>query len=638
MNAPCSPSDSPYRARAAIVALPGAAAIAAFVQWSDMVVGGTMAAGPFPPLAACLLWGALLLANTGWARRCGGKPLLNGAELLIVLAVWLCANMVAGRGLLHPLLCSLAGPAYVARSGAVQSAVAEHLPEWLAVTDRAAAAGFFEGAAGAVPWSAWARPLGTWALFLAAFLTANISLAALLERPWIRGERLAFPLVALATENMPEEGGGAMRSRRRALLAGMAFPLLLHGFGVANAYAPAVPCIPFWNDFSPSVTQRPWTAALPLYLNLYPLLIGVTFLAPADVSFGLWVFLLLHKVQMVAAAATGWSDGATGAASAPPYVEEQSAGAFLVLAGAYAVSAWRHARTSAARPPRWALWGLASGVAGLLAWCVGTGLPLWFAACFFGFVLGVAVVLARLMAEGGVPWILAPVLPDKLILSLTGSAVLGPEAVTRLMLHVQHLRDTRQMLAPAAVQAGRLREAAGARPGAFHLLVGSALVISLITGLAVALPVFYARGALLMAPASDGLQMSAVQIPAAAVAHASTRLSQAVQPSPAAGAAMAVGGAATWALTLLRARFAGWPLHPLGYALTGTLQLGYANKMLFSVFLGWSLKSLALRLGGARGFRELRSVALGLVLGDLAMGGVLKLLDAVLGPSSYAIF
>jgi hypothetical protein len=106
------------------------------------------------------------------------------------------------------------------------------------------------------------------------------------------------------------------------------------------------------------------------------------------------------------------------------------------------------------------------------------------------------------------------------------------------------------------------------------------------------------------------------------------------------GAATAVvaGGAITWVLSILRVRFLWWPLHPLGYALTGTFQVGYANKMLFSIFLGWAFKSLALRFGGAKGFRLLRGAALGLILGDLLMGGILKLLDALLGPSGYAIF
>lgn len=634
------------RKRVIVIALAGVVPIARFVQWSDIIVGGTMAAGPFPPLAACVLWAALLVLNTLTARRSAGRPLLERGELLAVLGVWLAANMVVGRGLLHPLLASLAGPVYYARSGAIKDAVAANIPGWLAVKDAKAAAGFFEGGS-SVPWAAWQRPLLAWALFLLPFLTANVCLCALFERVWVRHEKLAFPLVALPLEavswtDRSPRGTGF----RRVVCVGMAVPILLHGFGAAHAYISSVPCVPFFNDVSAAVTAPPWTAALPLYLNIYPLLIGLTFLAPTDVTLSVWFFLLLNKVEMVLAAAMGWSEGTTGGAiSMPPYVEEQSAGAFLALAAVLAWNARGHlARIATASPGseyrsyRPLAVGFAAGVAGTLAWCVWTGMPLWFAACFFGFYLAVAVVLGRLMAEGGIPWILAPILPDKLLISLTGSGVLSPVATTRLMLHVQHLRDTRQLLAPSIFEAGKLRDAAGFPTRGFYPLLLAAVVLALAVGGGIALPTFYRYGALAMAPNSDGLQMSAQVIPTTAIAHATARLAASTRPQPAAATAVVLGGCVTWLLAMLRVRFLWWPLHPLGYALTGTLQLGYANKMLLSVFLGWALKSLTLRFGGAPGFRWLRGVAVGLILGDLLMGCVLKLLEVTLGPSGYAIF
>src|SRR6476469_1320893 len=112
--------------------------------------------------------------------------------------------------------------------------------------------------------------------------------------------------------------------------------------------------------------------------------------------------------------------------------------------------------------------GFLFGICGILAWSVWTGLPLWFSAGFFGFYFIVALVLSRLMAESGVSWLLAPVLPDKLLLSLAGTHSLSLIALTRLTLHVQHLRDTRQMLAPAVFQAGKLRDAAGAGLRSFY--------------------------------------------------------------------------------------------------------------------------------------------------------------------------
>ena len=185
------------RKRSVFLSLAGVIPLSLFVQWSDLVVGGTMAAGPFPPLAACLFWAVLILVNWLFGRISRSKPPLFPSELLIIFAVWASATMVAGRGLTHALLSSLAGPAYYARTGLAAASIRRHLPDWLAISDRNVAVRFYEGGPGGVDWGAWAPPLLTWSLFFLSFLIANISLCALFERMWIREERLTFPLVNL---------------------------------------------------------------------------------------------------------------------------------------------------------------------------------------------------------------------------------------------------------------------------------------------------------------------------------------------------------------------------------------------------------------------------------------------------------
>ena len=661
----------PLSLRVVLAALAGIVPIVLIVQWSDLLVGGTMMAGPFPPLAACLLWTILLGLQLPLIRK-GRRPLFNRSEMLVLLAVWITSNMVAGRGMLHPLLASIAGPVYYAKSGAMAKAIPGALPPWLSVTDGAAARGFFEGHGLQVPWQLWIPPLTTWALFFLPFLITSVSICMLFERIWVRNEKLAFPLAALPLEvvSLIEPGKDPEKALQRRLLGkalavGMVFPILLHGFGVAHAYLPFVPCIPFFNDVSGIVTAAPWTAMRPLYVNIYPLLIGLTFLAPTDVTFSVWFFLLLNKLEMVIGGATGWTDGATGGGmtAAPPFLEEQSAGAYVALAAVLVFNARKHlARAVAAAlgerlssrlfrgrleigssrvdaaELRWPLIGAVGGFAGLLYWCFKAGMPAWFATLFFGFYFAVALVLSRLMAEGGVSWILAPILPDKLILGLTGSAALSAQNITRLSLQVQHLRDTRQMIAPAIMQTGKMRDEARVSVSGFYSLLLVGLCVTLVIGTLVSLPLFYGHGALTLAPNSDGLQMSANVVPLTGVNQASARLSRNIPASAGAAGGLCFGALTTFALSALRLRFSWWPLHPLGYALTGTLQLGYANKMLFSIVLGWLFKSITLRFAGAKGYKYLRGTALGLICGDLLMGGVLKLLDALLGPSGYAIF
>lgn len=633
------------RKRVTGIALGGVVPLVLFVQWSDIVVGGTMAAGPFPPLAACLLWSFLYGVHCGICRLRGGRTLLTRGELLAILAIWLTSSMVAGRGMTHPFLCSVAAPNYYARGATLAEAVDTYLHSGLILTDKQAARQFFEGVQQPVPWHHWARPLSVWALFFLPFVTAQICLCALLERVWVRHERLAFPLVALPVESLrAAEAPDGARALRRAIGAGMAIVLVFHGLGIAHAYLPAVPHIPFFNDVSALASHYPWSAAQPLYINLYPMLVGLTFLAPTDITFSIWFFLLLSKGERLLVALAGWGDTAPGqGVPQPPYLEEQSAGAFLALAGLILWNGRHVLRTIASgsacqREERPFLIGFLLGGAGVLGWCAYHAIPLWFSIGYFGFYLAVVLVLSRLMAEGGLTWGLAPGLPDKLLLSLTGAQTLPPVTLTRLMLFTQHLRDARQMLAPAGFQAGKLRDEIGLPFRSFYALLLGATLLALVFSTVVALILFYRHGALLQASNNDGLQMSAVVIPMTAAGQATLRLSGAVRPSAEAGVALLAGAGITGGLSILRARFPGWSLHPLGYALTGTLQVGYASKMLFSIFLGWALKAITLRFGGARGFRLLRGVALGMILGDLLTGGVLKILDVLLGPSGYAIF
>lgn len=660
-----------FRGPAIWIALAGVVPLSLFVQWSDMAVGGTMVAGAFPPLAASLFWALLLGINvlSAWLR--GGRALLNRGELLLILAVWLIANMVAGRGLLHPLLASIVGPTYYARTPAMTDALGTHIPDWLAITDKAAARGFFEGHSGSVPWNLWVRPLLAWSFFFLPFITANICLCALFEKVWVRQEKLSFPLVTLPIESVGFGPGGTVGTLetvsptgtreatstlvpniRVPFLIGLGLPVLLHGFGVLNAYYPSIPAIPNINDLSGLFPTYPWTVLRPVYLNIHPILIGASFLAPTDVTLGVWFFLLVNKIQMFLAAVTGWNDGlaTSGTKAVPPFVEEQSAGAYLALGAMLLWHARSHLRKigeamwTAEGPAteyteyRPLAWGFILGISGILIWCVVIGVPAWLAVLFFGFYFLVALVLSRLMAEGGVSWVLAPILPDKLILSLFGSTSVTPGIITRLVYFMQHLRDTRQMLAPAVFETGKMRDVTGFPILRFYGLLLAAIIIALVTGVWQALPLLYERGAVSLVPISDGVNMSTSVIPQSGVSQAAARLQTPVPISLEAGVAVGIGALVAYALSELRLRFFWWPLHPLGYALTGTLQLGYANKMLFSIFVGWAFKVLTQRYGGMRGFRYLRGAAFGLIVGDLLMGGIIKALDALLGPSEYAIF
>jgi hypothetical protein len=72
------------------------------------------------------------------------------------------------------------------------------------------------------------------------------------------------------------------------------------------------------------------------------------------------------------------------------------------------------------------------------------------------------------------------------------------------------------------------------------------------------------------------------------------------------------------ALSVLRLRFAWWPLHPVGLLIA----YGWPIKQIwFSIFLGWLLKILIVRFGGMGLFRMARNIFIGLIIGEAAAAG-----------------
>jgi hypothetical protein len=79
----------------------------------------------------------------------------------------------------------------------------------------------------------------------------------------------------------------------------------------------------------------------------------------------------------------------------------------------------------------------------------------------------------------------------------------------------------------------------------------------------------------------------------------------------------ALGATITGVCGALRLRYAGWPLHPVGFILSYGWGL---NWIWFSIFLGWLVKVMIVRFGGGSLLRSSRPFFIGLILGEAAAG------------------
>ena len=85
-------------------------------------------------------------------------------------------------------------------------------------------------------------------------------------------------------------------------------------------------------------------------------------------------------------------------------------------------------------------------------------------------------------------------------------------------------------------------------------------------------------------------------------------------------------------LGFLKARFVGFPIHPIGLALGLTYPI---SQIWFSVFVAWAFKAVILKYGGAKGYRLLRPLFLGMVLGAFSSAGLWLIIDYFGGMSNW---
>src|SRR5207249_2489477 len=147
----------------------------------------------------------------------------------------------------------------------------------------------------------------------------SLSVNALLRRRWVEGERLTFPLVVLPLE-MTRGGGEAAFWCSRRMWSGFWLAGGLESVDFVHYMYPSFPYIQIKAyHIEQYFTERPWNGIDTLVVAFYPLMIGIVYLLPLDVSLSCWLFYLLVKAQMVLVTALGWKDAGAGpvAARAP---------------------------------------------------------------------------------------------------------------------------------------------------------------------------------------------------------------------------------------------------------------------------------------------------------------------------------
>jgi len=665
--------------RAVVLGLAGTIVLCAVTFFNDMVLQGQALIGSYLPLAVFGgLFIAVLLVNPilGAIRR---RWALTGSELALIMVMLFAASYVPGRGLMRNFTSFLMMPHSWEKNNTDwrRHKVISHLTPKEMLADPGddpdrALTGFKTGLArpdrnigmAELPWFAWWRTLRFWLPLLLSISVAMIGLALVIHRQWARHEHLRYPIVTFAQSLLPPPGkvlSPVLRKRAFWLAAGVVIVIHMSNY------------VAVWYDGWPFAIPRDvnFRAAVPkmgafarggfvylLRVRFWFLAIGFGFLLATDVAMSLGLAPYLYACVMGFFLVRGINLREGGEELGLSVENFLHIGAYLMLFIAlvymgrrYYAGTLRRALFLPCKDPvaPHAVWGARAFLVGIVLFIVQltlVGLD-WQLAVLYTMGTVVAFVgFSRLVAETGLFYVHLFCFPCVAIWGFMGGSALGPRTLLILLLVSSVLlMDPRETLMPFIVNGLELadKNKVGVGKAATWALV------ALIVGVAVALPVTlywqYNRG---IDKASDWSSKEGV--PRYAFNHV-TGVSQELKTSEQLEEANSLSGwerfswkhlaptpRCVWAFvialvlvglfTMARLRYSWWPLHPVILLVPAS----WPSKGMGASFLaGGLMKIVVNKFGGGKAYERCKSVAFGLIAGDL----IVALLVMIIGTIYY---
>ncbi|MHB1458312.1 MAG: DUF6785 family protein [Armatimonadota bacterium] len=511
-----------------------------------------------------------------------------------------------------------------------------HLPKMLTVSDPQSTKDYYLGNASLLKWISlkpWLIPLAGWGVFFVALVWTGISLSALFFDHWRHQERLPFPINQIPL---------AIVERNTRFYQSKAFWIafaIAGGINILNALHNIYPSVPqLWvkrQIINIDGLSRPWSALSPIVYSLNPILIGLEYFLPVDLLFSVFFFYWIGRLQGVVFSAFG-VEGLSQAEMVAPYVREQAFGALialLVFSFWASKGTWRESWTRAGSilPQKKAVYGAISGMTVMLLVLLFAGMPIHIAVLFVLIIIVLSVSLARIRAQYGPPGTgLLLAAPGPILYNLFGRDMIGIPGLSSIALTHWMGREFAGHPMLPTLEGMALTEQR-VKPGLIITCIMVSAIVGYMAACGTALFTGYHLG---HATAKTGgtqmyFGMEAYNIFSSRLNDRTAGLH--AGPTVAAVAGMLV----TLALQVLRTRFAGFALHPVGYAVSST----YVSTYIWSTaFITWVFKLLLLRYAGLKGYYAAAPFFLGLLLGDCMIGSLISLIGVCLHTNLYVFW
>ena len=656
--------------RAIIIGFVGAAIVCGFGFFNDFVLKQSLMVGSYFPMS---VYGGLILfvlAVNPMLKMLNPKWMLTGPELAVVICLALAACCIPGRGLMHHFNGNLIFPQHYQKTKPdwKKAKVVETIPKAMLVdvSDREdeVLGSFIQGMSSGndrvkfseIPVSAWLGPMKFWLPLLLSMVLALLGLSLVVHRQWSGHEQLPYPIVTFAKEILPGQGKALGDVFQSKLFWGGAIAVLL--IHLNNYYFEwhRDDWIEFTRQFNFLSVRSLW-----LFKTIYkgggfmlfvPILfftvIGFSYFLSSEVSFSMAIapwFYCLFSGYMIARGTT--ISGGFYDLSIERFLY---AGAFfglfsmLLYTGRYYY--WGVLKSCLGFSAKEKIEG--SAIFGMRAFIIGAllfvvqlclvGLEWYFAIAYTALFIIIALVLSRLVAETGAFFVHSFFFPTIIILGFIGERSVAPASVLIMFFITATLMaDPREIFMPFIVHGLKLVDSEKVKIG--KPAASSFLVVLL--ALAIAIPVTlwwqYDQGAnqvgdewslnVINQPLDSWARMQSKYEAQGGVGNMQTQSAgewlreHFEQNSP-----YMIAFFSTLFLVVLfmflRIRLVWWPLHPVLFLVMGTY---HAKMLAFSFALGWLIKVLVTRFGGARTYQKFKPLMIGLIAGEM-LAGVLFML------------
>lgn len=663
--------------RSVILGLLGVAFVSSYTYFNDWVMRQTMFVGNFMPISVYGLLVLFLALVYPLLRRLHRGLAFRPSELAVIMAMVLASCAIPGSNLLRLFTPAMVMPhRYVnTEPGWQKQNIMDLVPDGMLVdvsgNEEEVLSGFTRGLTeaseslpfSAVPWKAWFPTLLFWIPILLSLWLALTSLAVVVHRQWSDHEHLPYPIVTFTKSLFPnQDGSRSAIFSNRSFWVSLGIVLAIHSYNYLNIWFPNVLMgrIPLGVDFT-SMAKLSDTFVkgggenFLSYFTLYFTVIAVAYFLPKEVSLSLGVGPLLWI--FVAGTFATYGIGVSGWQGTWPFGLTMDA---MMIMGAYfamllvLIYTGRHYYANVFKRAvglggtgdaveSSAIWGARFFLLGMTFFtayaAIVAGLD-WPIALLFGLgCVAIYLVMGRLLAETGLFFIVTTGTPATLLWAFFGSRALGPEIMFLMfMFCIVLFYDTREALMPFVVNSLKLADDCRVQVGktAFMIMVG--LFVGLGVGLPVTLYYQYSNGVDVSQwnieqakrPFNETISImqrldAQGQLEGAGAVTGLKRFGQA-SPHPQGLVAFFSAAGLVLLFSFLRLRYNNWPLHPVMFLVWST----YAgNSFAQSFLIGWLIKTMITKFGGAGIYQKCKPIMFGLIAGEM-LGGVIPMIVSLI--------